>query len=292
MGFGLGKHFDQGRLDRLVDMLEPERRTHIVDVGANPINENPYLDLLKSGHAVVWGFEPNPEAFARLSDTETEKYFPFAIGDGNEGTLHITKAAAFTSLYHPNRTVFKFLGQMGRPSTVLATQRVQTYALDDIDDLPDFDLLKIDVEGGETLVFEGAKDKLSRAVAVISEVAFLPLYEGQPLLDTQMQLMRKAGLDFHKFMGMKNFTIRGPLAMHLSRSHHKDQAVNCDASFMRSLLYPDAMGTEQLKHLTILCDTVLESFAAEVRFLEHLIERGVIREIDAVDYIKMMPHPS
>lgn len=288
----MGKFFDRKRLDHLVALLKPERPTHIVDVGANPINENPYLDLLKSGHAVVWGFEPNPEAFERLSETETERYFPYAIGSGKKATLHITKAAAFTSLYPPNEKVFRFLGQMGRPATVMEKEQVQTYALDEIEELPDFDLLKIDVEGGEGLVFKGAADKLSRAVAVISEVAFLQLYKGQPLLDTQMQLMRKAGLDFHKFMGMKNFTLRGPLAVHLSRTHHKDQAVNCDASFIRSLLNTDAMETEQLKHLTILCDSVLESFAVGVRCLEHLIERDVLSEAEAIKYIKMMPNPS
>jgi FkbM family methyltransferase len=287
---GMSKQFDTHRLNDLVAMLRPERRTRIVDVGANPINENPYLKLLQSGHAEVWGFEPNPVAFARLAETDTEHYFPHAVGDGSKQTLYITKAPAFTSLYRPNAAVFGHLGQMGRASTVLEEVEIETRALDDIPGLPDFDLLKIDVEGAETLVFEGAKDKLSRAVAVISEVAFLPLSMGQPLLDEQMRILRGHGFDFQKFLGLSNFTIRGPLAVHLSPAHHRDQAVNGDASFLRSLLAPEAIETEQLKHMAILCDAVLNSFALVARCLEFLIARDVTTTSRAIQYLKQVPH--
>lgn len=286
----MGKFFDKTRIDYLVEILQPERRTRIVDVGANPINYNPYLNLLKAGHCKVWGFEPNPVAFERLTSTDTETYLPYAIGDGKPGTLYVTKAPALTSLYPPNKKVTGFLGRMGRPSTVLEEVKIKTHALDEMKDLPDFDLLKIDVEGGEVQVFKGAREKLSRAVAVISEVAFLPLNEGQPLLDVQMKTLRGHGFDLHKFVSMSAFSVRGGLASKLHVKRHGNQMLNGDAAFLRSLLTPDNISNEQLKHIAILCDGVLESFDFAIRCLDILIARGVITPDAAMGYIKQLPH--
>lgn len=55
------------------------------------------------------------------------------------------------------------------------------------------DVLSIDVQGAETRVFAGAQDTLSKVLAVISEVEFEPIYEGQGLFDRQMQMLRGHG---------------------------------------------------------------------------------------------------
>lgn len=44
-------------------------RVKVVDIGANPIDGSPpYAALLKAGNADVVGFEPNPEALAKLNE--------------------------------------------------------------------------------------------------------------------------------------------------------------------------------------------------------------------------------
>ena len=53
----MSRHFVADRALALVELLRPERRTRVVEVGANPINENPYRNLLSLGHSEVWGFE-------------------------------------------------------------------------------------------------------------------------------------------------------------------------------------------------------------------------------------------
>ena len=42
----MGRLFHRARAETLIDLLAPERRTRVVEVGANPINANPYGDLL------------------------------------------------------------------------------------------------------------------------------------------------------------------------------------------------------------------------------------------------------
>ena len=79
-----------------------------------------------------------------------------------------------------------------------------TKRLDDIEDLPQFDLLKIDVQGGECLVFRNGPEKLSRALAVITEVAALPIYRDQPLLHDQLAALAVHGFHLHKFLFFKD----------------------------------------------------------------------------------------
>ena len=57
---------DATRWHLLVDMLAPQRKTSIVDIGANPINPALYDGLLAANLACVYGFEPQEVAFQKL----------------------------------------------------------------------------------------------------------------------------------------------------------------------------------------------------------------------------------
>lgn len=285
----MGKDFDRDRLDALVALLAPERRTRVVEVGANPINDNPYAGLLAAGHCEVWGFEPEPRAFARLTQGATETYLPHAIGKGGPATLHVTKSASLTSLLRPCAETATFFQRFASPGTVIEEITVETHRLDDLDEVPPFDLLKIDVQGGEAQVFEGAAAKLGTALAVITEVAFVPLYEDQPLLDDQMRILRGHGFDLHKFAFLKGFSLRGGLATGLEKSAHGNQLLDGDAVFLRSLRKPDLIGTEALKHMAILADAVIESFDVAARCLDLLIARDAIDATAAAAYVARLP---
>ena len=61
---------------------------------------------------------------------------------------------------------------------------MKTVALDKIADLPAIDCVKIDIQGGEKIVFENARRVMANAVAVIVEVRWMQLYEGEPMTVT------------------------------------------------------------------------------------------------------------
>lgn len=285
----MGKHFSDDRLATLVALLRPARRTRVVEVGANPINDNPYGALLAAGHCDVWGFEPEDAAFARLTDTERATFLPYAIGDGSAGALNVCKVVSLSSLLKPNARTTTFFQRLSRPMRVMQRLPVQTRRLDDLEEVPEFDLLKIDVQGGEIQVFEGARARLADVAAVITEVAFVPLYEDQPLIDAQIAELRKSDLDLHKFDFLKSFSLRGGLNTGLRKTGHANQLLDGDAVFLRSLRYPEKIPSEKLKHMAILCDAVLESFDITVRCLDLLIERGAIAREDAMAYVAQVP---
>lgn len=276
------------RVRQLHDMLQPSRLTRIVDIGANPANVPDYRALLQAGLCDVWGFEPQPKQFQMLVENPGphEHYLPYAIGDGEAHTLNICVSDGFTSLLTPSQESIKLLGRWKRAMRVRETIELETHRLDDLVDLPEFDFLKIDIQGGETMVFEHGKTKISKALAVMTEVAFVPLYVGQPLLDDQMSLLRKFGFDLHKFMFLKSKSINTPTDTVGGKNITGSQLVDGDAVFVKDLLDLDDHEDEALKHLAILAAAVFGSFDLEFRVLAILRDRGAISASGLAGYAK------
>lgn len=283
--------FDADRIRLLIGMLRPERLTRVVDVGANPRNETPYQKLLSMGGCEVWGFEPQEDAFAKLvaENRPREHYFPYAVGTGGPATLHVCRGSGMTSLLRPREETFRALGRFDRRAQVLRKVSIETRRLDDLPDLPDFDLLKIDVQGSEVSVFAGARTKLARAMAVITEVAAIPLYHDQPLLDAQMRSLGELGFHLHRFLYWKSVLFGKQSADRLHPRQHNSQLIDGDAVFVRGLLDLESHDTEQLKHLAILAAAVFDSQDLCALVLATLSERRVI-PADSLDrYVDTLP---
>ena len=244
----------------LLDGLGLGRLTRIVDVGANPFNDPPYLALLRAGHCAVTGFEPQEDALAKLNEAKGphETYLPNAVGDGSEQTLRLYRSAGFTSIYPPDEPAMAFLGKPGW-ARVEREVPLTTVALDDCAGVAPFDLLKIDIQGGELGVFRGAKRLLSTALAVISEVRYYPLYEGEPMLGAVDQELRDQGFLLHKFMFNEARALASPEMQGLRFRRMKDQLVDGDAVYLRDLRDMSAVSDEDLAHLCVLAAAVFES---------------------------------
>ena len=150
----------------------------VVDIGANPIDGSPpYAGLLASSRARVVGFEPAPKAYAELERRKGphETYFPLAVGDGEEHTLHVCASSGMTSVLEPNDELLgEFHGFSGW-AKVVSKERVKTTRLDDIDAITNIDFLKMDIQGFELTVLRNGQKKLAGAVLLQLEVEFLPL---------------------------------------------------------------------------------------------------------------------
>jgi FkbM family methyltransferase len=285
--------FDSRRAQFLIDSLKPERLTRIVDIGANPINDCPYGDLLAIGGCEVVGFEPQKEALEELlkSKGPNETYLPYAVGAGEVSQLNITLQSGFTSLLEPNPEAIAFLGRYSRGMRVTETLDIETKRLDEIEELPDFDLLKIDIQGGERDVFRSGFNKLRAALSVITEVAAIPLYKDQPLIDSQMSSLRSLGYHLHKFLFLEDVRINNAISSALPPRFFKSQLTDGDAVFIRDLLNMAEMTDEEVKHLAILSDAVFKSFDLVCECLSHLVARKVINKKVADAYVQMVLDP-
>ena len=164
----------------LRDLVRCSRPTSVLDIGAAPIDGRPpYREMLDYGLCTVIGFEPRPDALAKLEQHKgpLERYLPHVVGDGGEHRLKMTKAEGMTSLLTPDENQLRLFNGFPDWGSVVEEVDVQTHRLDDLD-IDEFDLLKIDVQGAELMVFQHGRERLRDAVAVHTEVSFVPLYLG------------------------------------------------------------------------------------------------------------------
>ncbi len=77
---------------------------------------------------------------------------------------------------------------------VVRTETVETKRLDDIPETEGVDFLKVDVQGAEIMVFNGARERLKSALIVDVEVEYIPLYKNQPLFADIDSALRAHGL--------------------------------------------------------------------------------------------------
>ncbi|HDI6074557.1 TPA: FkbM family methyltransferase, partial [Escherichia coli] len=77
---------------------------------------------------------------------------------------------------------FQFKSYLQR-ATLLGNHKktsIETKRLDDINDIKEVDLLKIDTQGSELNILVGGEQVLNNTLCIQLEVSFIPLYEGQP----------------------------------------------------------------------------------------------------------------
>ncbi len=270
--------------DFLIDMLRPQRLTHIVDIGANPIDgPAPYQELLQKQLCQVTGFEPQREAFKELNAKKTgsETYLPYAIGDGSEANFHICAYPGFSSLLKPCARALAVFPEFTANAHILDVEKIQTHRLDDIPELSAFDFLKIDVQGSELNVFRNAKKHLENVVVIQLEMSFVPLYENQPALGSVDSFLRDAGFLPHCFAAVKHWKF-GPV---VTPGHQYKQLLEADMVYVKNLISP-LLSSEQLKQMAIVLHHVYQSYDAVGYCISLLQNRGVLGVSSLGDYVR------
>jgi FkbM family methyltransferase len=260
----------------LVDLLNPDRLTVVADIGANPIDgDPPYKALLASRLCRLVGFEPQPHALtilnARKSDLET--YLPYAVGSGEKGLLRLFRLPGMASLFEANPDTLKHFPVFAKWGELLGQVEIDTVRLDDIKEIDVLDFLKIDVQGSELAIFRSGEARLSKAVAIQTEVSFLPLYKNQPLYAEVDLELRRLGFVPHAFVDISKRMIAPMFGPEFSAFN---QVFEADVVYVRDFTKPEAMDNEQLKHLAIVAHSCYKSYDLALNCIHHLQERGAI----------------
>ncbi len=261
----------------LLERLALDRLTRIVDVGANPINRPAYADLRDMGGCQTIGFEPGPESFAALQKSQgpNEVCFPHAVGDGSEIELHLVVGGTLTSALKPDLAAVTFLGKPNW-ADVEGTLKLQTVALDSMDGMPNFDLMKIDIQGGELAVFQGAERLMKSCMAVIVEQRFFPIYQKEPMIGGLDTELRRQGFFIHRILSTHAVFVPNSQAKRLNRPQLRDQLVDGDIVYLRDLSQLTSHPTEQVKHLCVLAAAVFGSHSLVLHLLDELVRRGAV----------------
>lgn len=265
-------------MDPLTQILTPARPTAIVDVGANPIDgEPPYKRMLAAGLCDVIGFEPQAEALARLQAAAgpRERYLPYALGDGTMRTLHLCALEGMTSLQVPDPAHLALFNLFPTWGEVKSTHPVATHRLDDIAEIAHMDFLKMDIQGSERDVLAHGRTKLAQTVAVQTEIAFIPLYEGQPTFGEMDVMMRELGFLPHCFAEMKVWPL-APTIVSGQPNRGLRQLLEADLVYVRDFTRPQNMTVEQWKHLALIAHHCYGSVDLAARCLNMLAALGAL----------------
>jgi len=221
----------------------------------------PYIALMELGVADIIGFEPIEQEYQKLlsSTPDNCKYFPYFIGDGKDGTFHECNYPMTSSLYEPNTRLLDKFQNLENLVQVIKTSRVKTKRLDDISEINDIDLLKIDVQGAELDVLKGATTVLKNCLAIHTEVEFIPLYKNQPLFADVDTYLRKKGFYFHKFADINGRMFK-PLVDTNDINNWASQPLWADAVYATNFMRLGNLSPAKLIKLAIILHSVYQSY--------------------------------
>lgn len=190
----------QGPLGPVVRLIEQERVSLLLDVGAN--TGQFAQDLRHMGYSGrIVSFEPVAEAHAELLKTAAGDpawaVAPrMALGDEDgEVAVRVAVLSGLSSVLPPTT----FHVHAYAPSATVTTEIVPCRRLDTVADQylhpEEKALLKVDVQGFEKQVLEGADSLLEKLSAVYIELSLETLYQGQALAREVLDYLERRGFE-------------------------------------------------------------------------------------------------
>lgn len=183
----------------LRQLLRESRIDRVLDVGAHRGGFGQRLRRVGYRGDIV-SFEPNAEVFTELSGVAARDgswtVHPVAVGNrSGTVTFNIARDSKFSSVHHRSGASAQF----GDMMELVRVEEVPLWTLDDFSARTPLAasgrrvLLKVDTQGFDHAVFEGARRLLSVVDAVMFEVPFIAIYEGVPPYTETLRMLEALG---------------------------------------------------------------------------------------------------
>jgi FkbM family methyltransferase len=190
------------------DLAHPGRRAAamkvrgidvVLDVGAN---RGQYVEWLRAAgyDGRIVSFEPIPSAFEAMAEGQAAdprwQGHNLALGaTAGSAVLHVAESPVLSSLLQPGARLRAHIPQ----ASTVREVTVPVAPLDDVwkESVPDGSkvMLKIDTQGYEHLVLDGAAEHLSMIQLVEVEMSLVNLYEGGSSIFTLLPRLKAAGFE-------------------------------------------------------------------------------------------------
>jgi len=196
------------------------------------------------------------------------------VGKPGRATFYHHPQSGLGSLYPVRQSSVAYLGHPGWYKPNPDTSPVDLVPLDEVSELPQVDLVKIDIQGGELDVFQSGRAKMADAVCVITEARFFRIYEGEPMWGDVDCELRDQGFALHKLEFAKSAVVANSLRGKMGNKAFRNQLIDGDAIYIRDPETIADWSDEQVKQLAVASATVFHSYDLTVLCLDELVARG------------------
>lgn len=262
----------------IAEMLQKEKINvvfNMMEIGARPIGDEKEVSHLLVEHfpgSKIIAFEVDEELCDRLNKETAENitFYPVAVGKTEETRdFYETNHPMCSSLYKPEQNIIDHYNGL-EVLQLKSTVKIDTVSLDYFikeNEIGLVDFIKIDIQGAELDVFQGGGKALQDVLAIVTEVEFIPVYESQPLFADVSNYLLKHKFLLHKFLSISGRTLK-PIVMN-DDENFATQHMWSDAMFIKYLLAPDLLSSEQLLKLAILAYIYQSPDVAVMCFTEY-----------------------
>lgn len=176
-----------------------ETKINFIDVGAAGEVDERWRYL--SNNINYYGFEPDERSRLLLKNDynfNIYKVFSEGLWDvSGKFKIYLTAKPEVSSLYKPNYNLLNLFPLKER-FLINKTTNINCVSLDSLK-LDNLDFIKIDIQGGELKVLEGATESLKKCLGLELEIEFIELYKNQPLFGDVVKFLEEQNIGFVDF---------------------------------------------------------------------------------------------
>lgn len=165
----------------------------LIDVGASGGAQKKWK---KIKNLQVIGFEPDERSFLNLKQEEAHIYINKALyRDSREVDLYLTRSPQLSSFSAPNDSFLKHFPEKKR-FDIIGSSKINVSSLDEElkkHNIENIDFIKLDTQGTELPILEGATKTLKTVFGLEIEVEFNQMYQNQFLFSDVDKFVRSLG---------------------------------------------------------------------------------------------------
>ncbi len=242
----------------------------LADVGARAGIADAWSDFAPDVR--VFGFEPDAEECARLNAAADPiaEYVPSALwSTAGEVPFYVTEDPMCSSVYRPSDEMARERPRLAQTHTRLRTT-ITVLTLDEWAHqrgVARLDYLKLDAQGGELAILEGAERVLPSVRAIKVELSFTPQYEGAPFFADVDGHLRERGFALWRLSELSHCGLAGTgnpaIPEHIDYNDQRVHLVGgggqllwCDGYYVRgeaSRLAPEIDWQDALRDACLAC---------------------------------------